>query len=188
MYAGICLKNAHTQKIAFTILSQNLEIKHCTENHIRDLVHILAPYKQISAGIDLPAPRGRPSKIDQQVITKPANFNLPSESILQSTLQAAGFSSQPANPRNYLVCRSVNVFQSLLKSTPFPARSLEGRLQRQLVLFDYGVQVSDPFAFFEEITRHHLLSSDLPLETIHSSHELNALAAALYAYKVAHPG
>ncbi len=79
-------------------------------------------------------------------------------------------------------------FTALLGVTPFPKYSLEGRLQRQMVLHDLRLKVSDPMRFFEEITRHKLLRGVLPTEQLFSAPELDALAAAYTAWQAAlHP-
>lgn len=70
----------------------------------------------------------------------------------------------------------------LLGHQPYPARTLEGRLQRQFVLYQRGVKVVDPMDFLEEITPRKLLQNRLPLDLIYSAHELNAWAAALTAW------
>jgi hypothetical protein len=73
-------------------------------------------------------------------------------------------------------------FAVLLGILPFPKHTLEGRLQRQLILFDRDVDVPDAMRIFEEITRHRLLKGVLPLETLYSSGELDALVAAYTAW------
>lgn len=75
------------------------------------------------------------------------------------------------------------VFLSLLGRAPFEFGSLEGRIQRQLVLKDAGVNVPDAMDFFEEITRHRLLRGILPTEKVYSAGELGALAAAHVAWR-----
>ena len=72
----------------------------------------------------------------------------------------------------------------LLKFFPFPKGSIEGRMQRQLVLLENSVNVPDPMRFFEEITRYRLLNGVLPLERLYSPNELDALMAAYTAWKV----
>jgi hypothetical protein len=74
---------------------------------------------------------------------------------------------------------------ALLGLTPFPKYTLEGRLQRQLVLFDRKLHVTDPMNFFEEITRHRLVQGILPTKDLYSSEELDALAAAYTAWLAA---
>jgi hypothetical protein len=69
----------------------------------------------------------------------------------------------------------------------FPRQSLEGRLQRALILYDEGLQIPDPMDFFEEITRHKLLQGVLPSENIYSSRQLDALAMAYVAWTAGNP-
>jgi hypothetical protein len=64
------------------------------------------------------------------------------------------------------------------------ADSLEGRIQRQLSLYDLGMDIPDPMNFFEEITRYRLLKGILVEEGLYSSLELNAIAAAYMAWAV----
>jgi hypothetical protein len=72
-------------------------------------------------------------------------------------------------------------YTTLLGHPPFPKYTLEGRIQRQLVLYEQKVGVPDPMRFFEEITRHRLLKSALPLDELYSAEELDALVAAYTA-------
>ena len=89
-------------------------------------------------------------------------------------------------PRHSLETQADAVFWRLLKGkTPLPP-SLEGRLQRQLILYDRQLPVPDAMDFFYEITRYKLLQGDLPDQDIFSIEELNALAAALIAWQAAH--
>lgn len=74
------------------------------------------------------------------------------------------------------------LFQRLLGQPPAEARTLEGRLQRQLALLDHGVPVQDPMKLFEEVTRFRLLHGQLSLNDVLSAGELNALAAAYLAW------
>jgi hypothetical protein len=79
-------------------------------------------------------------------------------------------------------------YSVLLGVLPLQKHTLEGRLQRQLALYEQGLQVPDPMRFFEEITRHRLLKGILPLEELYSPGELDALVAAYTAWKTAvHP-
>jgi hypothetical protein len=76
-------------------------------------------------------------------------------------------------------------YWSLLNVKPFSASSLEGRIQRQLCLQSNSVAIKDPMEFFEEITRHRLLSGKLPDEMILPPTALNALVGALTAWVIA---
>lgn len=75
-------------------------------------------------------------------------------------------------------------FAVLLERRPFLKRNLEGRLQRQLVLYLEGLDVPNPVHALEEITRHHLLTGHLPLEELYEHDELDAIIAAFTAYLV----
>ncbi len=79
-------------------------------------------------------------------------------------------------------------FAVLLGVLPLPKHSLEGRLQRQLALFQVDIEIPDPMRFFEEITRHKLLKGVLPFDELYTAAELDALAAAYTAWLAAnHP-
>lgn len=79
-------------------------------------------------------------------------------------------------------------FSALLERIPFPKHTLEGRIQRQLVLRDQRVEVPDAMEFFEEITRFKLLKGILPNENLYQPGELDALVAAFTAWAIAtHP-
>lgn len=110
---------------------------------------------------------------------------------LFSRLQNLGYDLYPDIDAS---CQMMEVYPfasyaSLLGVTPFPKYSLEGRLQRQMVLHDLRLKVSDPMRFFEEITRHKLLRGLLPTEQLFSAPELDALVAAYTAWQATlHPG
>ena len=76
-------------------------------------------------------------------------------------------------------------YSVLLGILPLNKHSLEGRLQRQLFLYELGINLSDPMRFFEEITRYRLLHGILPMEILHSPGELDALVGAYTAWKAA---
>ncbi len=60
--------------------------------------------------------------------------------------------------------------------------TLEGRIQRELLLYELGFRIGDPMVFFEEITRHKLLHGLLPFELVYSPAQLDAMAAAYTAW------
>jgi predicted nuclease with RNAse H fold len=91
---------------------------------------------------------------------------------------------EETGPRTMLEVHPHGCFAVLLGHRPFLKQTLEGRLQRQLVLYQQGVDIPDPLKVLEEITRHHVLSGQLPLEGLYSHDELDALAAAFTAYLV----
>jgi predicted nuclease with RNAse H fold len=75
-------------------------------------------------------------------------------------------------------------FAALLERRPFLKRNLEGRMQRQLVLYLEGLDISNPMHALEEITRHHLLTGQMPLGGLYEHDQLDALVAAYTAYLV----
>lgn len=104
-----------------------------------------------------------------------------------SHIQTLGYAQYPSNhPRTWLETQADACYQMLLGVVPFNGSTLEGRIQRQLVLRDQHLPVADAMIFFEEITRYKLLRGILPAEAIHTSTELNALMAALVAWLAVH--
>jgi hypothetical protein len=77
------------------------------------------------------------------------------------------------------------VYTVLLGFTPYPKTSLEGRLQRQLVLHNQGLDIPDPMRIFEEITRYRILKGMLNLEGLFSPPVLDAMASAYTAWMAA---
>ena len=76
-------------------------------------------------------------------------------------------------------------FTVLLGNVPFPKMSLEGRLQRQLILHNQGLEIHDPMRVFEEITRYRILHGVLPLDGLYDPPQLDALVAAYTAWMAA---
>lgn len=103
-----------------------------------------------------------------------------------------GFGYRPF-PSDETLLQSLEVyphasFCALLGLTPFPKNSLEGRIQRQLVLYNLQLRIADPMDFFEEITAHRLLQGILPLKVVYTPSELDALVAGYTAWLAAnHP-
>jgi hypothetical protein len=96
----------------------------------------------------------------------------------------AGFEpfSMKSNTLQWIEMDAQDCFRALVGQKPLPRRSLEGQIQRALILYDEGLQINDPMDFFEEITRHKLIQGILPLENIYSSKQLDALVAAYLAW------
>jgi hypothetical protein len=72
-------------------------------------------------------------------------------------------------------------FATMLKRNPLSRNSLEGRLQRQLVLYLEGLDLYNPLDVLEEITRFHLLQGSIPQEGLHTAEQLDCLCAAFTA-------
>ena len=103
---------------------------------------------------------------------------------LYKRLAKAGFKQHPHEGADllWLETHPHACFTSLLGQIPLPKPTLEGRLQRQIVLHDAGLRVKDPMDFFEEITRHRLRLGILPMDLIYPPEQLDALAAAFTAW------
>jgi hypothetical protein len=104
---------------------------------------------------------------------------------LYQGLRAAGFERYgqgSAAPRQVLEVHPHACFTVLLGHLPTPKNLLEGRLQRQLVLYRAGVGVPDPMEALEELTAHHLLAGTMELPGLLSHDALDALAAAYTAW------
>ena len=70
----------------------------------------------------------------------------------------------------------------LAGSVPLSKQSLEGRLQRQLILYERGVRIKDPMDFFEEITRYKMVKGIFPMELLYLPDQLDSLVAAYTAW------
>jgi hypothetical protein len=99
-------------------------------------------------------------------------------------LGQSGFKSysNKNDPKQFLVTNPQDCFYALSGHKLFPPRGLEGRLQRSAILYEQGLQITDPIDIFEEFTRYKLIQGILPLENIYSSRELDALVAAYLAW------
>lgn len=100
---------------------------------------------------------------------------------LKQQLGFASFAPGGA-PCQVLEAQAEVCYWALLGMAPFAAGTLEGRLQRQLLLHAEKMPVPDPMEFFEEVTRFKLLKGILPVKDIYSQPELNALVAAYTAW------
>jgi len=70
----------------------------------------------------------------------------------------------------------------LLGLLPFAKNTIEGRLQRQLILRERNLNIPDPMRYFKEITRKRLLNGLLPHGNLYQPEELDALVAAYTAW------
>jgi uncharacterized protein DUF429 len=107
--------------------------------------------------------------------------------MLYRKLDSLGFQvfPSPDAPRQWLETHPHAIFCALLGQVPLPRHTLEGRIQRQLLLFEQGLGIRDPMDFFDEVTRHGILKGDLPFGIIHDPGALDAFAAALTASRAA---
>jgi hypothetical protein len=138
----------------------------------------LVEYELLQAGIEVPETPGSPDRGQPWVRRGFA---------LVAQLEELGYLPFPAEdaPRQWVETNADAAFWSLLGIPPLPAGTLEGRIQRQLVLADEALDVPDAMDFFEEITRFKILKSILPIKYIISQPEINAYMTAHAAWLVA---
>jgi predicted nuclease with RNAse H fold len=102
---------------------------------------------------------------------------------LYDHLRAMGFAPYPSRgPRVMFETYPHAAYTMLIKKRPYPKDSLEGRIQRQLLLYREGVEVPDAMECFEEWTRHRFISGDLPMDNLYEHDALDALIAAYTAF------
>jgi predicted RNase H-like nuclease len=77
-------------------------------------------------------------------------------------------------------------FTVLLGHHPLPKQTLEGRLQRQLLLYEKNLHLPDPMRFFEEVTRYKVLQGNFPMDLVLIPNELDAAIAAYCAWLAHH--
>jgi len=135
----------------------------------------LVEYELRQAGIEVPE---TPASPDKSLPWVRRGFNL------VERLEGLGYQPFPSEgtQRQWLEINADAAFWSLLGVTPLQAGTLEGRIQRQLVLADQGLEVPDAMDFFDEITRFKILSSKLPIKNIFPQPEVNAWIAAHTAW------
>lgn len=97
-------------------------------------------------------------------------------SLYQQLEQGSGWQVLEALPE---VC-----FSAWLGKRPLPRSSLEGCLQRQLILYKLGLEIPDPMLFFQEVTRQRIYQGELPVDHLYSANQLSALALAAAAWQV----
>ena len=103
---------------------------------------------------------------------------------LYRKLEKMGFSRYPKSDSDHQVLETHPhaCYCMLADVTPQPKPSIEGRLQRQLLLYERGVRVRDSMDFFEEITRHKMMKGIWPVELLYLPEHLDALVAAYTAW------
>lgn len=104
---------------------------------------------------------------------------------LYRRLEEIGFVDYPGEEQSQQMVEVYphGAYTVLLERIPYLKKTLEGRLQRQLLLHSLDIDVPDPMQIFEEITRYKVLQGKLPLDGLYSVEELEALMAAYLAWK-----
>lgn len=164
------------------LLRKNLEKQNISLGHLRGTDMRLAEYELRQRDISISPTSSRPETCATWMQT---GFDF------YQRLGLMGYKPYPSENDSYqwLETHPHAAYCALLGQLPLPKPTLEGRLQRQLVLYEHDMGIKDPLVFFEEITRHRLLKGVFPMEFIYSTEELDALVAAYTAYlAVIEPG
>jgi hypothetical protein len=157
------------------IVKKNLEKQSLTPHQLRGVDLRVAEYELRERGIAV-------SGTGAREVLCPAWVQMGFE--LYGKLSKFGFKPHPDEgaSHQWLETHPHAGFCALLGQIPLPKPTLEGRLQRELILYEHRVGIKDPMDFFEEITRHKLMLGILPMELVHLPEQLDALAAAYTAW------
>jgi hypothetical protein len=159
------------------VIKKNLRTESLTPQSVRSLEMRLAEYELNQRGI---AVKGTDANESQCPAAVRAGFTF------YKKLSGLGFEPHPnaEATHQWLETNSYACFCVLLGTHPLSRLTLEGRLQRELLLYELGLHIHDPMIFFEEITRHKLLNGILPFELVYSPAQLDAMVAAYTAWHV----
>ncbi len=165
--AGVELSSGR-KPVTFAALDEDLGVSSVEKWSLSETASCLEKYRNIWLAISFPAGTG-----GQELYSS-----------FRKTISQAGLKSysNKNDAKQCLVTNAQDCFRALIGQKPLPRRTLEGRLQRSAVLYEQGLQITDPVDIFEEITRYRLMQGILPLENIYSPKELDALVAAYVAW------
>jgi Protein of unknown function (DUF429) len=172
----VAINAPHSPNIG--LVRNKMEKQSLTLGHLRGVDMRMAEHELRECGISVSPTSSRPETCAAWMQT---GFDF------HGKLEGMGFKLYPTEnaTHQWLETHPHAGFCTLLGKLPLPKPTLEGRLQRQLVLYEQAMGIKDPMEFFEEITRHRLLKGVLPIEYIYTPEELDALVAAFTAYMAA---
>jgi len=167
IFAGVELSSGR-KPITFARLDDDLNVRALEKWDSAETLLCLQEYENSLLAINVPS-----SKRGGEIYTD-----------LTEKLAQADFKpfSLKRDSKQWLETKAQDCFRALGGYALLPHRSLEGRLQRSAILYEQGLQITDPIDLFEEITRYKLIQGILPLENLPSSHQLDALVAAYLAW------
>jgi hypothetical protein len=153
--------------------------KMLTPYQIRRVELRLAEYKLRERGI---AVTKTPASADLCPAWMQAGFEL------YRKLGKMGFQKHPEVDSTYKILETNPhaCYCVMAGQVPAARLSLEGRLQRQIILYEHGLGIKDPMDFFEEITRYKLAKGIWPMELLYLPDQLDAMAAAFTAWMTLH--
>jgi hypothetical protein len=207
-FIGVEVCPDRSRPFTFAVIDQERIIRSIGSGELQDVFAFLAGQENALAAINAPMPtrkipvnaaEGQPRRTrtaETELINRGVSFEHTPNALkrcprwmrlgfqLYEELGKLGYEVYPqANTaRQFFECQGEAAYWNLLGHEPLKKDSLEGNIQRQLVLGICGLPVPDAMLFFEEITRHRILHNRLPLEELYSGAELNTLAAAYCAW------
>jgi len=157
------------------LVRDNLKKEMLTPQKIRGAEYRLAEYELRARGIHV---AGTPARKDACPTWMQLGFDL------YRKLEKMGFQKYSEKESAYQILETHPhaCYCVLTGQTPLAKTSLEGRLQRQLILYELGIHVKDPMDFFEEVTRYKLAKGIWPMELLYTPGQLDALIAAYTAW------
>jgi predicted nuclease with RNAse H fold len=157
------------------LVREKMKQEMLTPHQVRGADMRVGEYELRGRGIPV---SGTPSRIESCPAWMQLGF------ALYRKLEKMGFERYPQKESSYQVLETHPhaCFCGLADKNLLPKPTLEGRLQRQLILYERGLRIKDPMEFFEELTRHKLLKGILPVELIYLPEILDALVAAYLAW------
>jgi hypothetical protein len=166
LYAGVDISSGR-KPFTVAVLGDELDILAMETAGMAEVLSLLKEYERLSLAIHVPTSR--------------AGMDTYAE--LRKKIGQAGFKPFAKRDGDLQWCetRTEDCFRAFQQKL-LPRRTLDGRIQRALILYEEGLQFGDPMDYYEEITRHKLLQGILPAETIYSIRQLDALAAAYIAW------
>lgn len=174
LFAGVELSSGR-KPVTFAGLDEDLNIGMLEKWDSSEVLSCLQDYENCVLAVNLPS-----TKQGQGVYAA-----------LKDQLVQAGFKpfSHKSHPKEWMETDAQDCFQALSGHKLLPHRALEGRLQRCAILYEQGLQITDPVDMFEEITRYKLIQGILPLDKLPSARELDALVSAYLSWMSANrPG
>jgi hypothetical protein len=166
VFAGVEISSGR-KPVTLALLDRELSVMQVEQRTNTDAISLLIEQEAMHLVIDTPR-----TKSGAEILSD-----------FKKKLKSASFTqySKVEAARTWIETSAQECYRAFLPGL-FPKRTLEGRIQRALVLYEEGVQIPDPMDFFEEITRHKLLQGILPDEIIYSIKQLDALIAAYVSW------
>lgn len=210
-YVGIDPTSSH-KALTYAALDKDLNLIALSAGEAEDVTAFVAGQKAAAVAINAPAgvSRGVARELSPRKKTRGVEYRLAEHELRRRGIPVAGtpanaefcpawmqagfnlyrklgklgFAKFPNAESKHLLMEThaTAAFCALIGRVPLAKSSLQGRLQRQLVLYERGLRVKDPMDFFEEITRYKMIQGNWPLDLLYAPDQLDALVAAYTAW------